>query len=200
MIKMKDREINELKNNIDNKNSIINNDIIIEKMNKDIQELKDHNLNIKDNEINDLKKNIKHNFYIKRNNFMKIMKIMKNKNKELCELKKTNSINLNYISYLSATNSTYVEQNNTIRGISSRKTNLISILNEDIINKNKEIIELKFQIKIITDNSSLSCSICLEDINTDDDKYITKCNHIFHTSCLNKWGKNNTCPNCRIKL
>jgi len=225
MIKIKDREINELKNNINKKNLIINkfnhiiqtykniifditknNDIIIEKMNKDIQDLKNHNLNIlyittiKDKEINDLKRNIKHNYYIKRNHFMKIMKSMKNKNKELCELKKTNLINLDYINYLSATNSSYVEQFNNIRAISSRKTNLISILNEDIINKNKEIIELKFQIKIITDISSLSCSICLEDINTNDDKYITKCNHLFHTSCLNKWGKNNTCPNCRIKL
>ena len=113
---------------------------------------------------------------------------------------KTNLINLDYINYLSATNSSYIEQFNNIRAISSRKTNLISILNEDIINKNKEIIELKFQIKIITDISSISCSICLENINTDDDKYITKCNHLFHTSCLNKWGKNNTCPNCRIKL
>jgi hypothetical protein len=43
----------------------------------------------------------------------------------------------------------------------------------------------------------LCCSICLDDINTDDDKYITKCNHIYHKNCLNKWDKN-TCPNCRL--
>ena len=28
-----------------------------------------------------------------------------------------------------------------------------------------------------------------------------KCNHIFHTSCINKWlYENNTCPNCRMMI
>ena len=45
----------------------------------------------------------------------------------------------------------------------------------------------------------LCCSICLDDININDDKYITKCNHIYHNNCLNRWNKN-TCPNCRAIL
>ena len=45
----------------------------------------------------------------------------------------------------------------------------------------------------------LCCSICLDDININDDKYITKYNHIYHNNCLNRWNKN-TCPNCRANL
>lgn len=45
----------------------------------------------------------------------------------------------------------------------------------------------------------LCCSICLDDININDDKYITKYNHIYRNNCLNRWNKN-TCPNCRANL
>ena len=39
------------------------------------------------------------------------------------------------------------------------------------------------------------CQICLENIN---EKYFTKCNHIFCKSCITKWLlKNNSCPTCR---
>lgn len=60
-----------------------------------------------------------------------------------------------------------------------------------------------FSLHIINNNRepeiSLCCSICLDDININDDKYITKCNHIYHNNCLNRWNKN-TCPNCRTIL
>jgi hypothetical protein len=62
-----------------------------------------------------------------------------------------------------------------------------------------------FSLHIINNNNnrepeiSLCCSICLDDININDDKYITKCNHIYHNNCLNRWNKN-TCPNCRAIL
>jgi hypothetical protein len=49
---------------------------------------------------------------------------------------------------------------------------------------------------------SLCCSICLDNVNSFDDILsVTRCNHIFHKTCLNKWSKNNNnCPNCRVKL
>jgi hypothetical protein len=41
------------------------------------------------------------------------------------------------------------------------------------------------------------CSICFESIGFTA-KYITKCQHTFHTGCINKWCKtNNSCPLCR---
>lgn len=46
------------------------------------------------------------------------------------------------------------------------------------------------------------CSICLEESKTD--LYKTKCNHIFHTECINDWLVKNitnfSCPICRSKI
>lgn len=40
------------------------------------------------------------------------------------------------------------------------------------------------------------CSICYENLVYTE--MITKCKHIFHNRCINKWLiTNNTCPNCR---
>jgi len=50
-------------------------------------------------------------------------------------------------------------------------------------------------------SSNQTCSICLESI-TNVNYSITKCNHMFHTSCLTKWfiiGEH-SCPLCRTKL
>lgn len=45
-----------------------------------------------------------------------------------------------------------------------------------------------------------TCAICLNKINKEC-RYITKCNHIFHDNCINKWFSHNhqghTCPVCR---
>jgi hypothetical protein len=44
------------------------------------------------------------------------------------------------------------------------------------------------------------CSICHNDL-LNNNIVITKCNHKFHFSCLNKWKKkNNSCPLCRKAL
>jgi hypothetical protein len=41
------------------------------------------------------------------------------------------------------------------------------------------------------------CSICLDDIESDDLK-ILKCGHMFHKECCEKWLEtSNKCPNCR---
>ncbi len=44
------------------------------------------------------------------------------------------------------------------------------------------------------------CSICMDHI-LDTDEHITKCNHTFHTTCINKWLEcNYSCPYCRTVL
>jgi hypothetical protein len=48
-----------------------------------------------------------------------------------------------------------------------------------------------------------SCSICLEDYKNiaDEDLYITRCNHLFHTQCIHTWSaEHNICPTCRGQL
>lgn len=61
--------------------------------------------------------------------------------------------------------------------------------------KRQEIIERK------EDELETECTICMEDIETDD--FVTKCHHRFHKKCLNKWislYSNKECPNCRKEL
>jgi hypothetical protein len=43
------------------------------------------------------------------------------------------------------------------------------------------------------------CSICIADIeNNQIIREITKCKHIFHVECADKWFENKIkCPNCR---
>ncbi len=49
-------------------------------------------------------------------------------------------------------------------------------------------IEELFDINVKNDN--ISCPICFEDYNNDDDIYNLKCNHIFHSKCLNNIALN----------
>lgn len=45
------------------------------------------------------------------------------------------------------------------------------------------------------------CSICHDDFTPESVCTITKCNHTFHTLCLDKWlTKNITCPYCREQI
>lgn len=63
---------------------------------------------------------------------------------------------------------------------------------------------------INTDNKSLDCSICLEEINIEDykkkpnDLLFLNCSHVFHTDCIQSWtssqvkvGRGVNCPLCR---
>ena len=47
------------------------------------------------------------------------------------------------------------------------------------------------------------CAICLENIHQKD-ATLTKCNHVFHTTCLDNWLSKPTsrlaCPKCRAKI
>ena len=49
---------------------------------------------------------------------------------------------------------------------------------------------------------SVLCSVCLDDLNFAEDRIsVTKCGHIFHKRCLNRWtSRNHTCPECRKRV
>lgn len=49
---------------------------------------------------------------------------------------------------------------------------------------------------------SKECPICYENINKTLDRAILKCSHVYHTSCIARWvreqgSKNISCPECR---
>lgn len=45
------------------------------------------------------------------------------------------------------------------------------------------------------------CSICLEKVEENNEKYVTKCNHIFHEKCYLKWLEyKKICPLCRTEI
>lgn len=63
---------------------------------------------------------------------------------------------------------------------------------------NIETTENQYSQAILTTEDK--CSICLTVINRIEQKS-TKCNHEFHSKCLNIWLENNTtCPICRSQL
>jgi len=46
-----------------------------------------------------------------------------------------------------------------------------------------------------------NCSICFEQLDNNNLLIVTKCNHIYHEKCMNKWFMlNKTCPLCRSFL
>ncbi|OMJ80656.1 hypothetical protein SteCoe_19033 [Stentor coeruleus] len=54
------------------------------------------------------------------------------------------------------------------------------------------------EIKWSDDNKSETCSICLDDFNSSDRIRKLKCNHIFHTKCIDEWALSHpTCPVCK---
>ena len=68
----------------------------------------------------------------------------------------------------------------------------------------KQIIIMKYKVKLDAAKykrqvkfQAKTCSICLENITSD--VQITRCNHIFHRSCIRNWGRN-TCPMCRADI
>lgn len=45
------------------------------------------------------------------------------------------------------------------------------------------------------------CTICAEVIKNTDSIYNLRCQHNFHTSCLEPWlERSRTCPNCRVPI
>ena len=69
---------------------------------------------------------------------------------------------------------------------------------------NLKKFSLSLIIKYILDFviMSVTCSICHEDINFNDDEIsVLNCGHLFHQRCLQQWlNTNSTCPQCRITV
>jgi hypothetical protein len=66
-------------------------------------------------------------------------------------------------------------------------------LNYDII------LYKKLSRKVKKEN--VSCSVCFENYEKEDEVCYLKCQHLFHYNCINEWYKyKETCPICRINL
>ena len=88
-----------------------------------------------------------------------------------------------------------------------------SKLNSKFVKKlNKKNLK---QITAKAENTTLECTICIDDINLKDYEnkkhsnkiVIPNCGHIYHTNCLNEWvrsqilnGQQPTCPTCRVVI
>ena len=63
-------------------------------------------------------------------------------------------------------------------------------------------IERQNEIKQLIANNP-SCSICLDEFNIFDEFSITKCDHIYHLDCIERYVKSshkNSCPMCRADM
>jgi len=54
----------------------------------------------------------------------------------------------------------------------------------------------------IQEDQDKDCSICFEDMDSEDSMYLQPCRHRFHKACINQWlespgGAGSTCPMCR---
>jgi len=49
----------------------------------------------------------------------------------------------------------------------------------------------------MTEEEEHTCNICLESCLENNKLIKLKCNHEFHSSCIEKWKQYNTCPVCR---
>ena len=46
-----------------------------------------------------------------------------------------------------------------------------------------------------------TCSICLDDLLTEEGVVEVKCGHIFHAACIKDWmRKDKSCPNCKMDI
>ena len=106
-----------------------------------------------------------------------------------------------------------------LRNIANNNMNTIQLIQESvdlrIINRCPELENIlddidkmiELRIGFINNNKyTLSCEELLENIRYFDkhiykNRTVTRCGHVFHTDCLDRWKKyNNTCPNCRKEL
>lgn len=120
-----------------------------------------------------------------------------------------NAINLNaensnfVFSFLP--NNNLINNTNIVNQILSNMTNIVNNTNntqEDVnITMDKDDIDNLEILKYSSDKNT-SCSICLMDVEKDDEIFKIKCDHFFHKDCLEKWlsDYNYLCPICRTEL
>lgn len=111
-----------------------------------------------------------------------------------------------------------IPENNTInnpptQNISnflSQATNLINVLNSisnNIAPQNMEDVAVtldkndleKIETKVLSEKLETTCSVCMCDMDKDEEVSILPCKHVFHTDCINEWlvKYNYKCPICR---
>jgi len=73
-----------------------------------------------------------------------------------------------------------------------------TIATEDILNKNTTVDVYKNINKELREKHT-TCAICIDDFNDDSNIRIIKCNHVFHTDCIDPWllKESYKCPVCR---
>lgn len=53
------------------------------------------------------------------------------------------------------------------------------------------------EINVLPKEEEDVCPICLEEYDTENPKYVIKCEHYFHLSCILEWmERSDTCPIC----
>jgi hypothetical protein len=72
--------------------------------------------------------------------------------------------------------------------LDQEETNKINKFIKEYYNNNNKSIP-----STIKEYENDNCPICLDDYESNKNKYITQCGHSFHSNCLKKW--NNTCLN-----
>jgi hypothetical protein len=74
---------------------------------------------------------------------------------------------------------------------------------QNIIPIHNNMIDYQYPTNIINnvnadDNSTIICSICLEEKQSLEEWNNLKCNHQYHKKCIGEWlKKTDTCPDCR---
>tara|TARA_Y100001970_G_C14131053_1_gene801735 strand:- start:900 stop:1382 length:483 start_codon:yes stop_codon:yes gene_type:complete len=80
-----------------------------------------------------------------------------------------------------------------------RDTDLITNINQNQSDNSKVISKIKKNIVSPKDiDKSSSCSICLEEFNSEKEIAFLDCKHMYHMDCIIEWIKNEvSCPLCR---
>jgi hypothetical protein len=56
----------------------------------------------------------------------------------------------------------------------------------------------KFKVKVLDDDTSYTCSICLETCSKAERIRTLSCGHLFHIGCVDNWlMRQGSCPNCK---
>ena len=78
-----------------------------------------------------------------------------------------------------------------------RDTDLITNINQN--DNSKVISKIKKNIVSLEDiDKSSTCSICLEEFNSEKEIAFLDCKHIYHMECIIEWiTKDASCPLCR---
>ncbi|KVH97514.1 Zinc finger, RING-CH-type [Cynara cardunculus var. scolymus] len=64
------------------------------------------------------------------------------------------------------------------------------------------MLHLPSKFGSLNDEEEIQCAICLSKVEDDDEIRELRCDHFFHSNCLDKWFsyRHTTCPLCRDNL